>query len=150
MRPNSARVCWAAATMKVAESGSWHTAQGLSEEGGWVWLLTQDATRTPETQCRTGLSLAWQRDIHIQRKEKGSLAEPLDFWQAESWWAYWATKPEGPLHCGFTLQLLILLCGAAFHVEFLIAGRSAVLMTLTIVTRSLYTSGPLTQPFLVC
>ena len=50
---------------KVTESGSSHMAQGLSEEDGWVWLFTQDATRT---QCRTGLSLTSQRDIYREGK----------------------------------------------------------------------------------
>ena len=40
--------------------------------------------------------------------------------------------------------------GASSHIEFLLVGRKAVLMTFAIATRSRYTSGPLTQPFLVC
>ena len=36
--------------------------------------------------------------------------------------------PEGPFFFGFTLQLSILLCGAASHIEFLIAGWKVVLM----------------------
>ena len=57
---------------------------------------------------------------------------------------------RGSLLLWFHLQLSILLRGATSHIEFLLAGRKAVLMTFAIAARSRYTSGPLLQPFLVC
>ena len=57
---------------------------------------------------------------------------------------------RGSLLLWFHLQLSILLRGATSHIEFLLAGQKAVLMTFAIAARSRYTSGPLLQPFLVC
>ena len=49
-----------------------------------------------------------------------------------------------------SLATLDLAVWASSYKEFLIAGWKAVLMTFTIAAQSGYTSGPLTQPFLVC
>ena len=87
---------------------------------------------------------------YIQRREKAHLPSRWVFGHLNLGEFNESTNQRVRIHCSFTLQHLILLCGAASHVEFLIAGRIAVLMTLTIAARSGYTSGPLTQPFLVC
>ena len=132
---------------KVAEFGSSHMAQGLSEEDGWVWLFTQDATRTP------GLSVG-QDWVWLHNRIYTEKGRQLTCWATSFLWAWilvslWVVHQRSLL-LWFHLQLSILLCEAASHIEFLIAGRKAVLMTFTIAALSRYTSGPLTQPFLVC
>ena len=52
-------------TKKVAESGSWHMAQGISEEGGWVWLLTHGSG----TQWKRWLSLALDTQLKDSAKK---------------------------------------------------------------------------------
>ena len=56
----------------------------------------------------------------------------------------------GSLLLSFHTATLDIAVWASSHVEFLIAGQEAVLMTYAIAARSCYTRGPLTQPFLIC
>ena len=91
----------------MAESGSSHRTW----PGSW-------------TQCRTGLSLASQRDIYTEKGKK------LTCWATRflSAWilvSLWVTHQRS-LFLWFHLQLSILLCGASSHMEFLLAGRKAV------------------------
>ena len=106
---------------KMAESGSPHRRyQDPGVEQDCVWLHNG-----------------------IDTEKRKQLTRFLSAWILVS---LWVTCQRSHL-LWFHLQLLILLCGASSHIEFLLAGRKAVLMTFAIATR--YTSGPLTQPFLV-
>ena len=118
------------------------TQQGFAESDSSSTMYTKGRLSTRVTES------AAQRDIYT-KAGKGSLSGPPSLYQLESWLVY-ESHTRGSLLLWFHLQLSILLCGASSHIEFLLAGQKAVLMTFTIAARSCYTSGPLTQPFLVC
>ena len=116
--------------------------KGFAESDSSSTMYTTGRLHTRVTESASQWDIYIYIYIHTEAV-KGSLAEPLGFFQLESWWAY-EPHIRGSLLQWFHLQLSILLCGAANHIEFLLAGWKAVLMNFTIATRSHYTRGPMT------
>ena len=113
---------------KLTEPGSPHTqlrysAKKMAESGSQQRMLPG-----PRTKCRTGLSLASQRDIQYTEKGKQLTCWATRFLSAWILVSLWVTHQRSCL-LWFHLQLSILLCGASSHIEFLLAGRKAVLLT---------------------